>query len=253
MVAVVEDEEEEEEEEEVEVVAGSRKIRHWLREVNLSNPSNPSRPVSDPKKVKNWLPKSIFAVLGFKILSRIARVAQIDQSESNIGLFGPGSGQKKATRIAKLATVDFPIRARSCPTPNSDPLVGLRKSIFAKSHFVQSEPLLGQKPTLSNPSPPSNPSVFHWFLYEDSVTQRHIITMIAILEPNWCQMCSCLWWVVHGAHHNVQRLPHSWNAMGHTSQTLLTTRTRYLVVISWHRVWPGEASIVQRKSPHVAP
>ena len=37
-------------------------------------------------------------------------------------------------------------------------ILDFRKSIIAKTHFEQSESLRGQKPTSSNPSPPSNPS-----------------------------------------------------------------------------------------------
>ena len=53
--------------------------------------------------------------------------------------------------VRKRADMGMAIRA-----PKSN--IGLRKAIFPRAHFEQSEPLPGQKPTSSNPSHPSNPS-----------------------------------------------------------------------------------------------
>ena len=90
-------------------------------------PGNPSRKSddSDCSDCKNWLWKSIIAIFDFE--SQLLGFGQSEQSESSF--FGP-----KKSNIA------------------------LWKSIIAKTHFEQSEPLRGQKPTSSNPSHPSNPS-----------------------------------------------------------------------------------------------
>ena len=122
-------------------MAGSREIKNWLRDVNFCNLSHPfffPGPKTSLTCEVNFCNENYFRVqnLDSDCWDRSDSI-QAPRSPM-LDFLGPGSGKKKATRIAK-----------NC------------KKLTSRSQSLTCNPLPGQKPTSCNPSHPSNPSRNH--------------------------------------------------------------------------------------------